>query len=80
MRLISWMALALCLSTGPIGCADEADACANVAVVCKGDTKEQTARTACESAASNADQSTLNCVDAANSCDAALACTTPAGN
>ncbi len=80
MRLISLMALALCLGAGMLGCADEGDACANVAVVCKGNAKEQTLQTACESAASNADQSTLNCVDAAETCDAALACATPAGD
>ena len=82
MRLISSMALALCLCTGPMGCAEATPetACENVAIVCKGNTNEQKAKTACESAASNAQQKTLDCVEAAASCDAALACTTTTGD
>ncbi|MEZ4264880.1 MAG: hypothetical protein R3F39_00775 [Myxococcota bacterium] len=63
------------MAAGATGCdSSPEDACDNVEAVCAGNANFQQARDACEAAADKGTQSALNCVDAAGTCAAVLAC------
>ena len=79
MRLISCLFACLYL----VACSGDAtpeDACSNVETVCNGNADLSKVQTACETAVSDADQTTLNCIDAANTCSEASACTATTTN
>ncbi len=82
MRLTRSITLCLFLTLGAWSCAEEAtpaDACENATTVCTGNSNLEKVKSACESAATNAQQDTLDCIDNAKTCDVALACTTTSG-